>query len=125
MQKEICWEISANTVLTRLDCFNNQLTELDLKNNTKLTDLLCADNQLIKLDLSNNIKLVDLRLQSNNLSTSTLNTMFRTLPNNTLYKMVYIISNTGTNDCDKSIATDKGWEVFPPGEGTLEIIYNQ
>ena len=37
-----------NTVLTELECYGNQLTELDVSNNTTLTQLICND-QFTKL----------------------------------------------------------------------------
>ncbi|MBR0186067.1 MAG: hypothetical protein IJQ24_08570, partial [Synergistaceae bacterium] len=45
------------TALQTLDCFNNQLTALDVSNNTALTHLYCWDNQLTELDLSKNTAL--------------------------------------------------------------------
>lgn len=46
--------------ITQLDCYNNQLTALDLSNNTALTYLNCSSNQLTSLDLSNNTALITL-----------------------------------------------------------------
>jgi uncharacterized repeat protein (TIGR01451 family) len=43
--------------LTSLDCYNNQLTSLDLSNNTSLYDLHCEVNQLTSLNISNNTSL--------------------------------------------------------------------
>ena len=44
--------MSQNTKLTRLSCYNNQLTSLDVSHNTALTSLYCYNNQLASLDLS-------------------------------------------------------------------------
>ena len=59
-----CWnneltslDLSKNTALTILDCSSNQLTSLDVSKNTALTQLNCYDNQLTSLDISNNTAL--------------------------------------------------------------------
>jgi len=46
--------------ITHLNCYNNQLTSLDISKNTDLKVLFCLVNQLNKLDVSNNIKLTEL-----------------------------------------------------------------
>ncbi len=46
--------------LTKLYCFYNQLTSLDVSKNTALTYLDCSSNQLTSLDLSKNIALTKL-----------------------------------------------------------------
>ncbi|WP_319589903.1 BACON domain-containing protein [uncultured Draconibacterium sp.] len=40
------------SLLTFINCYNNQLSSLDLSNNVNLTSLYCPDNNLIDLDLS-------------------------------------------------------------------------
>ena len=45
--------ISHFTALETFNCFNNQLTSLDVSKNTALTYLDCGDNQLTSLDISN------------------------------------------------------------------------
>jgi hypothetical protein len=49
----------------------------------------------------------------NQLTSTALNALFETLPenNNISYKGIAITNNPGTGDCDKSIAENKGWEV--------------
>ena len=42
------------TALTRLKCFDNSLTSLDVSKNTALTDLDCSGNSLTSLDVSKN-----------------------------------------------------------------------
>ena len=54
--------------LTQLDCWNNELTSLDLSKNTALTQLNCYDNQLTALDVSNNTALIQLYCQGNQLT---------------------------------------------------------
>ena len=53
--------------LTKLWCFENQLTSLDVSSNTALTDLYCRNNQLISLDVSNNTALEFLYSSNNQL----------------------------------------------------------
>ncbi len=58
------------TELTNLNCYNNQLTSLDVSKNTKLTKLKCNSNQLTSLDVSKNTELTSLVCSSNNQLTS-------------------------------------------------------
>jgi len=67
------------------------------------------------LNVSNNISLFYVYCRFNQLSTKGLNDFFNTLPynnNDTLWKIVYIYANSGTNDCNQSIAWNKGWSVY-------------
>ena len=57
------------TALTRLNCYNNQLTTLDVNNNTALTELYCYNNQLTSLDVSKNTALTYLWCYTNKLTT--------------------------------------------------------
>ena len=54
--------------VTFLDCFNNQLTALDVSKNTALTKLVCSNNQLTALDVSKNTALRELECCSNQLT---------------------------------------------------------
>ena len=51
-----------------LNCSNNQLTTLDLRDNTALTTLWCDGNQLTSLDLRNNTALTNLTCSGNPLT---------------------------------------------------------
>ena len=84
-----------------------------MSKNTELTNLYCSDNQLENLDVSKNTKLVVFDCSDNQLDTDSLNDLFGTLHSNyiSITKNIYIGSNPGTNDCDRSIAEDKGWTV--------------
>lgn len=80
--------LSNNTLLTKLDCHNNVLTELNVKEfknleylscfsnnlkelnvtfNTKLTTLYCHDNQITEINLTNNKELRELVCGNNNI----------------------------------------------------------
>ena len=61
--------MNANTALTTLHCYLNQLTSLDVSTNTALTELSCYFNQLTSLDVSNNTTLNTLYCSNNNLAT--------------------------------------------------------
>ena len=50
-------DVSGLTALTYLDCSNNLLPSLDVTKNTKLEQLSCSHNRLTSLDLSKNTKL--------------------------------------------------------------------
>ena len=104
-------DVSRNPNLTYLTCVSNRLTNLDVSHNSELRHLSCEDNLLTSLDVRNNTKLMFLFLRSNQLSATELNALFETLHNNNRFKTIFIGGNPGTEDCDISIATDKGWEV--------------
>ena len=61
-------DVSNCTALKELSCFYNQLTELDVSKNTALTALDCGDNQLTSLDVSKNTALEWLCCGSNQLT---------------------------------------------------------
>ena len=70
------------TILTELDCNNNNLTSLDISQNTSLNLLYCANNQLTSLDINAATALNVVQCQNNDLtsldvSTNTaLNTLY-------------------------------------------------
>jgi Leucine-rich repeat (LRR) protein len=57
------------TNLENLNCYNNQLTTLDVSNNLNLKYLMCSGNQLTSLEVSNNSALKSLWCESNQLTT--------------------------------------------------------
>ena len=61
-------DVSNSTALTILSCSNNQLTSLDVSNNTDLINLSCSNNQLTSLDVSNNTALNSLFCYENQLT---------------------------------------------------------
>lgn len=56
------------TALTKLECFKNQLTSLNISKNMALKYLDCYDNQLTSLDISKNSALTDLYCENNKLT---------------------------------------------------------
>ncbi len=61
-------DISYCLSLTYLNCSGNQLTKLDVSQNTALTKLICYSNQLTELDVSNNTALTYLYCSYNQLT---------------------------------------------------------
>ena len=57
------------TAITRLYCYENNLTTLDVSNSTALETLYCYDNNLTTLDVSNSTALETLYCYDNNLTT--------------------------------------------------------
>jgi hypothetical protein len=104
-------DVSKNTALGELWCGSNQLTSLDVSNNTALRYFACDYNQLSALDVSNNTELWLLWCNDNQLSASALDALFQTLHSNLEGIELIIIDNPGADDCDRSIATAKGWVV--------------
>ena len=61
-------EITVFGALTDLECYENQLTALDVSNSVALTVLDCSDNQLNALDVSNSVALTNLKCYDNQLN---------------------------------------------------------
>jgi hypothetical protein len=105
-------DVSKNTKLMELECEENRLTSLDVSKNTKLATLNCTGNQLASLDVSGCTELSIVNIKTNQLSTTALNEVFTELPAVTYGSYILITGNPGTSACDKSIATNKGWNVI-------------
>ena len=131
-------DVCKNTTLTQLNCSSNKLTTLDVNKNTKLEKLECGHNlELTSLDLSKNAALVNLDYSGTELahldisanknlhsikcrfigfSAEALNALFQTLPDygdkgDGEGRWIDIMYNPGADDCDWSIAEEKGWHV--------------
>ncbi|MBQ7009237.1 MAG: leucine-rich repeat domain-containing protein, partial [Ruminococcus sp.] len=61
-------DVSNNTALTTLYCHKNNLTSIDLSKNTALDTLLCYNNNLTSIDVSKNTALEDLYCYNNNIT---------------------------------------------------------
>jgi hypothetical protein len=126
-------DISKNTNLRFLACYDNYLTSLDVtqnllieelsisisgtsfdvSKNTKLKRLNCGRGNLTNLEVSKNTELVYIYCCDNNLSVDALNALFSSLLPKTASDnaAIYVGGNPGSGSCDRSIATDKGWTV--------------
>ena len=65
------------TALTKLDCNDNFLTELDVTQNTSLTELNCEYNRLSAFDVSNNTGLKELNCHENQITSLDLSSCTR------------------------------------------------
>jgi len=92
-----------------LGCHENQLTALDVSNNPMLEELSCSENLLTKLDVSKNPALTGMVCSNNQFTAAALNALFGSL--SLRRGDIFIDGNPGSYDCDKSIATRKGWTV--------------
>lgn len=61
-------DVSGYTGLDRLDCSENQLTEINVSGCTALTDIDCSNNKLTELNVSTNTELYTLRCYGNQLT---------------------------------------------------------
>ena len=61
-------DVSGCTSLDRLDCSENQLTEINVSGCTALTDIDCSNNKLTELNVSTNTELYTLRCYGNQLT---------------------------------------------------------
>ena len=106
-------DVSQNTALEIFDCSHNNLTALDVSRNTALEHLFCDFNQLTALDVSKNPALDYLECNNNLFSAAALNALFETLPENTVSNCyIDVKENPGAEECDASIAENKGWKVI-------------
>jgi len=76
--------------LEELNCYNNELTSIDISKNIKLKKLNCSDNKLKEVNLEKNIELKELKCVSNELGELTLN-------NNVNLEEIYCSNNELTN----------------------------
>jgi Leucine-rich repeat (LRR) protein len=97
--------------VTYLNASYNNITSLDIIQTTVMTELYCGNNNISSLDASKCKALKYLDCSDNKFSATALNDLFETLPSNAVVKTVEIFSNSGCNDCDRSIAQKKGWYV--------------
>jgi len=104
-------DVSKCTALRYLDCQSCQLTSLDVSKCSALILLDCNSNQLTSLDVSKCTALVGLNCYGNQVSASALNALFNSLPakKSNDNANIFYDSNPGSNGCDKTIATNKGW----------------
>ena len=93
--------VSGSAALDTLYCNQNQLTSLDLSTNTALTYLNCGTNQLTSLDVSNNTALIHLDCNSNPAITSgNWDTILHTLVQNELTGGYFNIYDTNHGGLD-------------------------
>lgn len=122
-------DLTHNPELTSVSVGGNKLTALDLSNNKKVQTLSFNDNAIHALDLSALNTLISIDCGGNGMTACELNDFFFTLPQRAKVQDETASSNltllTGTeatpNDaenCDTSIATEKGWTPSMDGNGS-------
>jgi hypothetical protein len=104
--------------ITGFACRGNELTELDVSQNTVLSLLYCSNNQLTNLDVSKNTALRYIDVSNNRLTDYALNDLFNTL--HSTGGEIKINDNPGTDKCDRSIATKKGWRFYEESQSDSE-----
>ena len=123
-----CWnnllsnlDVSHNTELKTLFCHKNRLSSLDISHNTQLTMLDCKGNGLTSLDVSKNIQLKELYCHSNNFSTQALDDIYCALPvrsasDNAAIYLLYESSPVAEQNMvaatNAANATAKNWRVL-------------
>ena len=116
-------DVSKNTALKYLSCYGNQLTSLDVSKNTALTELVCYGNQLTSLDLSKNTALQLLGCFGNQIKGEQMQALVNSLPTVT-NGTFYVIDTKNSNEqnvCTKekvAIAKGKGWTVYDYNGGS-------
>ena len=111
--------VSSLKELYYFECNRNNLTQLDVSNNTKLRSLGCAGNQLggnlTGISSLNSQALSFVNISNNNMTKENLEDIFNQLPDKTNIAnqkcFIYIDGNPGTETCDKTLATNKGWQI--------------
>ena len=110
-------DVSKNTMLETLWCYDNQLTTLDVSKNTKLTELYCIFNQLTTLDVSKNTKLTELYCYGNQLTDVALQSLVNSLPTTTdgdfrPLSSVEDETNALMSKAQVAQAKAKGWDTY-------------
>jgi hypothetical protein len=106
-------DVSKNTKLTELYCGGSFMDNIDLSKNTKLKKFTCYSD-LSGLDVSKNTALIELDVKYCNFLADKLNALFETLHDKPIQggKTIYIGVYGNSEECDKSIAEQKGWTVI-------------
>ena len=112
-------DVSQNTALTYLGCYNNQLSSLDVSKKTALQWLYCYSNQIKRLDIHLNEKMVQLVLDGNkeNYATYKWDDELQIVIVDKVYEDVWSYSMTGV---DGTLAVDKA-TVLLTSENQLAV----
>lgn len=107
-------DVSANTCLETLTCSENQLQSLDVSGLPSLKKLTCHTNPLTSLAIHPTGALSYLSCGTCSLNTTTLDTLFESLPTLTTpstSQNLLFANNPGSETCDPSLAVSKGWTL--------------
>jgi len=105
------YKITITGNVTQLSCNYNNITSLEVNTSPSLIKLNCGNNSITTLDVSKCTALTTLDCSDNRFSVAALNDLFETLNNLSASKTIEIYSNSGCENCDRSIAQNKGWQV--------------
>ncbi len=103
------------TNLKTLNCYNNQLTELDLSKNTALSSLYCYKNQLTSINLSGCTSLSVLNCYQNQFKGETMDSLIESLPTVAEGKLRVIYDSDEENVMtieQVAAAKAKGWTPY-------------
>lgn len=120
-----CWanaltqvDVSQNTKLTRLELINNQLTSIDVSNNSDLEILWLETNNLSQIDVSNNLNLLNIALGYNNISAIDIS-------KNTLLDVITIEGNDlSTIDVSNNPELKQIWVAENPNFSSVDFSNN-
>jgi len=106
-------DVSACGRLHHIMCNNTQLTNMNLSGCSSLSLMTVNDNQLTAIDASDCNELKSINCQNNQLSETAMNSFFETLHHQKMInKTLAIQGNPGSDQCDKTIATNKFWHFY-------------
>ena len=112
--------VSGLTALQGLQIENNKLIDLDISNCISLTYVHSYNNNLTSINLQNTPLLTAINITNNNLDENSLNDIFNNLNNDNVIKEISIENNPGEPTCDRNIAINNNWIVYP--EKSSKII---
>lgn len=102
-------DLSKNKELIFLMLSNNKLTgEINLNNYESISSIDVSNNKITSVNISECPSLVSASFSNNEIDNNTFNSIFSNLPTCENGEIA-INNNPGTNECDRSIATEKGW----------------
>ena len=110
------------TALLKLDCYDNQLTSLDVSKNTALEYLYCSDNQLTSLDVSNTA-LTNLYCYKNKIQGAAMDALVESLPTvvsfNGMQVVYYENEQNVMTTTQVAAAKTKGWIPYYTENGLI------
>ena len=119
-------DVSKNTALESLRCYDNKLTSLDVSKNTALTYLSCSGNLLTSLVVSKNTAALQyLYCYSNQIKGEAMDELVASLPavENGYFHVINTKDENEGNVCTKTqvaIAKGKGWTVYDYNGGSRQ-----
>ncbi len=104
--------IKSNKSLERLSCYSNLLTSLDVSDNINLVTLACYNNQIDSFNVSKNLQLETLAIENNNLSVLDVK-------NNR--ELIYLTCS-GNSLSSLDVSNNKKLEVLRCGHNNISLL---